>query len=295
MLSALSETTVRTMLQSGGATLADVAAHFNLPLSDLYDYCRQHGLRESTLSDDDTIRKLIQAQHPQPPNDWERLLWDDEEGYVINGVDTRTTAGNINADEIIRYYHGNSNCLYTDRPTDLVMAADANQNNILISNLIPIVNEVVAERFKETPTFISHHLYESGPSGQRIKLTIGIEHRFDKLLGTSANRQFLDAVFVRWIRPYFERVPLHHILPYDLPATSELLTVWLWRQLETKALLKGLASLKLEVWQRPTTYLTKQTVLFQTTQMLQRQFGRRNIMTAQPPPLPKQDPRLIKL
>jgi len=297
----LSPTAVKSMLESGTATFADIAAHFHVPLGDVYQLARSNGLEEPTLESPAMreTRELIGAVTQPSACEWERLLWDDDDGYVVNGVDTRTTTGNINANEVIRFYHGGCNCLYTNRPTDLVMAADANQTNILVSNLVPIVGEVVEERFKESPPFVVQHAYTFNIGlAFAMKLTVSTEHRFDKLLGSASNQLFIDACIERWVEPYFERMPLASILPYDLPYTAELLNVWIWRQLETKALLKGLATLKLELPGWPTVYLSKHTILFQLKQMLQRQFGRRSILPATSTPLPPNraaQPGVIKL
>jgi hypothetical protein len=287
---------VKTMLETGGATLADIATHFNTSLVDVHEFVRNHGIREPNLEAETLkhIWKLGSAEAGRTAEGWERLLWDDEAGDVINGIDTSRTDGNINALEILRYYHGGCRCWYTGRPTELVMAADADQSNILVSNLVPVVEEIVDERFRETPPFIvdERFTFETG-----VRLNVSIEHRFDRLLGRAFNQVLVEHQVERWLAPYLNRhEPVEILSPYCLPATPELLGLWVWRQLETKALMKGLARIRLDFGAWPTAYITKQALLFQTKQMLQRQFGRRSVVIKQPPVRSKPNgSRLIKL
>lgn len=293
---------VKAMLEASGTTLAGIATHYNVPLSEVYGFAREHGITEPTLESPGcrSLRKLCSAQYGKTAEHWERLLWDDEAGSIVNGIDTSRMDGKINAVDIVRYYHGCCNCLFTGEPTDSVMAADGHQANILISNLMPLTKQVGDKRFNDTAPFIVDKQYTiTAPDGRGIRVSITLDMWFDKLLSDPFNEIYVDHAVEHWLEPYLSAHSLIDILSaYDLPATPTLVCLWIWRQLSTKALLKGLARVKLEQWARPTAYVTKQAVLFQTKKMIERQLGRRNIVTPLVQPAAQQQAtgsRLIQL
>lgn len=205
--------------------------------------------------------------------DWERLFYDNDERTRINGVDTLATSGAINALEIINFYHGRCHCMFTDQPTETVMAADANPSNFLISNLIPASDEVVATRYRETPPVIASYTHRFGV----VAIELTIEKRLDRTTGRvwNANQDDEHAL----INVLHQLTDSYVELPYGLPSIPEMIALWCWRELETRALLKGMARIAV-TRNDVTAYVTKQTVLYQVKQMLQRDFGRRSIVPA---------------
>jgi hypothetical protein len=293
---------LKSMMESGNGTFADIATHFQISLATVKSFADQHGLKEPTLADPQShhIRQLVSAEATSSATNWERLLTDDDAGNTINGIDTLTTDGRVNAVDIITFYHGALVCMYSGARTDSVMAVDGNQNNFLISNLMPISEDVVAARFRETPPLLAELDY-AFDSPRPIKLRLVFEHRFDKMLGTSVNKLLVDECVDKWVRPYLQHELREILASYGLPATPDTLALWLWQQLSTKALLKGLSTLRLKFESnlgRRTDYeaiLTKHAVLFQVRQMMQRQFSRRSIVPASvgplsPQPQPQQPP-----
>lgn len=297
----LERTAVETMIRSGSATLADIATHFNVSLADVYSFAREHGLKEPTLEDLNHVKMLTRARKQKSAIGWERLLSDDRDGRIVNGIDTLKTSSNVNAVDVINYYHGACRCYYTGEPTDILMAADANPQNILVSNLVPIVQAVMDERFKDTSPFVLDNRFTFAGGIEPINVAITIEHRFDKILGSACNRPLVEESVETWLQPYLDRFTPADILDlYELPMTPDLLALWVWRQLERKALLKGLARVKVELQSQAVGYVTKHTVLNQCRQMLQRQFGQRSVLSASPAVMPPRGhgsapERLIKL
>jgi hypothetical protein len=296
----LDKTAVSAQLDAG-ATLADIAQNRNMPLRDVHAFAVEHNLSEQTLMQLDrcTRATLTRARWSAPH--WERLIADDPECRVINGIDTRTTTGNINAQDILTHYHGAVRCFYTGEPTDMVMPADATPHNMLVSNLVPLTKEVMQERFQHvTPVIEDLPVTLTGPDGT-VRVGITTDHKFDKLLGAGMNVRHVEQAIDLWVRPYIEHHSFEEILTcFDCPATSVLSALWVWRQLEKRALVKGLARVKVEIDSKPIAYVTKAAVLAQTQMMLQRQFGERVIATAQPAVMPPpgqgaQPARLIKL
>lgn len=296
----LDKTAVSAQLDAG-ATLADIAHNHSVPLPEAHAFAAQHDLAESTLMQLGRSVRSMLVRSRAPATHWERLIADDDECRVINGIDTKTTTGNINAHDILTHYHGDVRCFYTNEPTDVVMPADAAPQNMLISNLVPLTQDVLRERFQHTSTVIEDlPVTILGPDGT-VRLGITTDHKFDKLLGAGMNVEHVEQAVDRWIRPYIEKCSLPDILAcFACPATPVLLALWVWRQLEKRALVKGLARVKVEMVGQPTAYMTKSAVLNQTQLMLQRQFGDRVIATSQPavmPPPGQGAPpaRLIKL
>jgi hypothetical protein len=78
------------------------------------------------------------------------------------------------------------------------------------------------------------------------------------------------------------------------------LGLWVWQQLEKRALLKGMARVKVKRPELPAVFITKQQILSHTREMLARQFGQRSVITSEPAVMPPQGrgsapARLIKL
>lgn len=296
----LDKTAVSAQLDTG-ATLADIARNHGSSLQDVHELAKQNALAEQTLMQVGRSERSLLTRARAPASHWERLIADDEECRVINGIDTRTTTGNINAQDILTYYHGSVRCFYTDEPTDAVMPADGSPQNMLISNLVPLAQDVLRDRFSHTTNVIEDMCFTmTGPDGA-VRISVTTDHKFDKLLGAGMNQEHVEMAMRRWIRPYVESHSFDDILNcYQCPGTPILSALWVWRQLEKRALLKGLARIKIEFDGKPIAYVTKSAVLNQTQLMLQRQFGERVIATAQPavmpPPGQSASPaRLIKL
>ena len=291
---------VSAMLQAG-ATLADIAETRKLPLKEVHEFVKQHGLAECTLLQLQHLRSITSVTHESSAA-WTRLLSDDDDGYVINGLDTRTMSEQVTPQTILRYYCGDDlRCYYTNEPTDVVMPADNVPPNILLSNLVPVNKDAAEARFGSTATFTEEtDVCYSGPS-DAVTIGITIEHKFDKLLGGSMNVALIHAMLEQWIRPYIEKNTPEQILAcYGVPFRPLLLALWVWRQLERRAFLKGMARVKVSVGNLPAAYVTKAAVLNQVKMLLQRQLGERVIATAQPAVMPPQGraappARLIKL
>jgi hypothetical protein len=268
---------------ASGSTLANVAQQFGVTLSEVYGFAQEHDLKEQPT----TAAERLQVEALRPAAQWERLIADDQECRVINGVDSRTTDGKVSALDIIRYYHGEARCYYTDEPTDLVMAADGVPGNLLVSNLVPIARPVLEERFGHTCNVIEDDSFDLfGPSGT-FRVSVTTDHKLDKRLGAGMNTLLLHAAVDRLVRPYVQNYSIADILVcFGCPDTSVLFALWVWRQLEKQALLKGLARVKVERPEWPIAYVTKAAVLNQTQAMLQRQIGERVIATAQPAVMP---------
>lgn len=296
----LDKTAVSAQLDAS-ATLADISRNHNVPLQEVHAFAAEHNLSEQTLMQLDRSARSMLTRARAPAPHWERLIADDPGCRVINGIDTRTTTGNINAQDILTHYHGAVRCFYTNEPTDMVMPADASPHNMLVSNLVPLTKEVMQERFQHvTPVIEDLPVALTGPDGT-VRVSITTDHKFDKLLGAGMNVRHVEQAIDLWVRPYIEHHSFEEILAcFDCPATPVLSALWVWRQLEKRALVKGLARVKVEIDSKPLAYVTKAAVLAQTQMMLQRQFGERVIATAQPAVMPPpgqgaQPARLIKL
>lgn len=277
----LDKTAIQSMLDAG-ATYADVAQQTDVSLLEAQCFCEANELTERSLMQFSHLRKLSAGQHPDGARQWERLLADDRDGRVVNGIDTLRSGGKIAAQEIIDHYHGSCRCYYSNEPTEQVMAADADAQNLLISNLVPITQSVLDERFRDTcvtTTFLSYRYVN-------FTVSLTVQHRFDKLLGSGFNEMLVDAAMQQWIAPYGESYSMAQILaPYELPGTPDLLALWAWRQLEKRALLKGIGKVAVQPG-AISAIVTKHQVLHYTRQMLARQFGQRSVLTSQPAVMP---------
>ena len=302
----LEEKAVSAMLQAG-ATLADIAETRSMPLKDVHEFVKQHKLAECTLNQLAHVRSLTSATTASFA-EWTRLLADDDEGYVFNGIDTRRLTHDVTPQVILQHFCGETvRCYYTNEPTAIIMPADNAPQNFLLSNLIPIREDVLRRRFPDTVTFIEEttvtYAAPSGSGGRQhdVRIDLTTDHKFDMLLGGGVNVPLVHAMMAQWIAPYLEKNTPEQILEcYGLPFSPLLLALWVWRQLEKRAFLKGMARVKVQVGDLPTAYVTKASVLNQVKLLLQRQLGERVIATAQPAVMPPQGraaqpARLIKL
>lgn len=282
----LEKTAIQSMLDAG-ATYADVARQMNVSLAEAQSHCEVYKLTERSLMHFGHLRRLTAGQHIDGAKRWELLLADDFDGRVINGIDTLKTDGRIAAQEIISHYHGECRCYYSNEPTDQVMAADGDAQNLLISNLVPIAQSVLDERFRDT--CITTVVASFGYSQFTVRLTV--QHRLDKLLGSGFNTALVTSAMGQWIEPYAEQFTPQQILEaYELPGTPDLLALWVWRQLEKVALLKGMSEVTVLTPGHDSleATVTKQQILHYTRQMLARQFGQRSVLTSQPAVMPPQ-------
>jgi hypothetical protein len=245
----LDRDTVKTMLETSHASVPHLAAHFGVSPAEMISFLKTNDLPAPTAFGEQYkhIRKLFAAQRPEP-TDWEQLVFDDADKRYVNGVDLLSTTGRIDANEILAYY-GQHNCLYSGEPTNKVMAADGNGQNFLVSNLVPITEEVVKERkFGEEGVlfFCGKEYVFAGPSGD-TKIGIHLQACFDSLAGTALNAPYLDASVEQWLHPWFEKFTYSDILPAGVPAVPELMALWVWKQLSTVACLKGLARVEVNM------------------------------------------------
>lgn len=280
--------TADSILKNGG-TFAKVAKETNVRLPEAYRFCLENNLSEPTTLQVQKVKLLLQQPCDHKADEWERLLVD---GTVINGIDTVKMDDNVRPSDIVSHYHGESRCYYTDAPTDIIMMADGDQQNLLISNLVPICTETLEQRFRHTMVTTGSSKHQFGP----LDVTVQIEHRFDRQLGSCMNGKLLKTAFLTWIAPYGQFLMRDVMACFDLPPTPDMLALWVWQQLEKKALLKGLSSITVAnaSW---SASVTKHQILNHTRQMLARQFGQRSVVTpaVRPPGGGPAPSRLIKL
>lgn len=227
-------TTITTMLESGHATVADLAKHFGKPQHEIREFLREHQIPTPTVQHPSYqhIRKLM-AMERFDPAPLDGLLYDDPQHNVINGINCATSTPNLKADDILRWYHGELHCMFTGDPTATVAAVDGNAQNFLVTNLIPVTNELFTQRFQHSPPLYTSYRFTS----HGVELELHFLHRYDKLFGGSIKPMFIEAVVDQWVRPYCENVT-DTLAPYA--ATAEHFALWVWRHLSTQ-LVKGLA------------------------------------------------------
>lgn len=272
----MDHSTIKTMIEASHASIPQLAHHFKVSPSDLIAFLGSDGegrepIKQPTALDVQYkhIAKLYSAQRPESV-DWELLLFDDANKRFINGIDTLTTDGRINANDILAYY-GQTRCVYSGEVTSTVMAADGSSQNFLISNLIPVTTEIVKERRFEDVNmmFVCGKDYEFvGPSG-KTKVGIHLHSRFDRTLGAAFNTLHLDALVDQWIKPWFELFSLSDILPIGMVPTPEVLSLWVWRQLSSVAFVKGLARVEV-VTGGVSAFVTKDSYIQTVVGLMQR-------------------------
>lgn len=280
--------TVKTMMETGHATVAHIASHFDKTLAEVNTFLSENDIVPPTAlhSQYRHIGKLVSAQK-EAEVDWEGLVWDDDKRRFLNGIDTLTTDGRINANDILKHYHPEDDlrCVYTNEITDTVMAADGNPQNFLVTNLIPIDEKIVKERKFDQPlpmfivgkeyTFV--HDGGAGNSSQ-VKVGIHLHGRFDAMLGATFNELYIDAVTEQWLRPWFDNFG-HSELLGGLPPTAELLALWVWRHLSIVAFLKGMARVEVER-NGVSAFVTKDSYMQMVVGLMQRAAQSRAIATA---------------
>jgi hypothetical protein len=265
----MDKTTIQTMLESGHASVAHLASHFKVSLDEMLKFMVENEIPVPTMKDPqyDYLRKLQAAQRPGKI-DWESLVYDDAEKRVVNGIDTLTTGQDIRPDHITKHYHGDLHCMFTGEPTELVLSIDGT-DNFLITNLVPISDSSVKERFKNAPLFITEKSYSfENPGHDRIRIILSFLLRLDITLGASFKDTYVDGTIDQWLAPYFEKFAHRDILG-NLPATPEFLALWIWRHLSTIALLKGLAKVQVEC-DGVSAFVTKDSYLQMVVGMITR-------------------------
>jgi len=271
----LDPTAVKTMVESGHATIAHLAAHFDVPIWEIKKFLSDQDIPEPRCQDAQYryMRKLESVQRVEPA-DWESLVFDDDQHRWVNGIDTLTTDGAVKGNEILQRYHGELRCCYTNEPTDVIMAIDGNPQNFLVTNLVPITEGVIRERFSHVPLFVAGKTYrfepeEKGPKRFDIELGIHLQQRLDTSFGAAFKEDYVDALVSQWVIPYFNLLDHDKILGPGIPPTPELFALWAWRQLSTVALLKGLARVEVKIGD-VAAFVTKDSYLQMVVGLLQR-------------------------
>lgn len=239
-------TTVKTMLESGGASLAHLADHFKVPLREVEAFVDEHEIKRPTCLDEQyrRITKILSAERlTRVP--WEQLVFDDPELRHVNGIDTHVIDGGVNAEEILKFYQADLRCMLTNKPTTSVAAIDNNAQNFLISNLMPIDEDEGKRREYDQvlPMLIVGKEYDL-QSRPNIKIGVYLLGRLDPRFGAIFRETYVDEVMEQWLLPYLKLGP-REILPEGLPVSTELLALWVWRHLSTVAFLKGLARIEI--------------------------------------------------
>lgn len=278
---ALDLTTIGTMIEAGQASIAHLAKHFGVTPYEVEIFLRENDIKAPTSLDPQHkhTTKLASAQLLESV-DWKRVVFDDPEYRFINGLDLATTDGKILAQDLLRHYCGEIKCLYTNQPTDMVLAFDGNPNNFLISNLVPITQEAAKARSVDdgVPCLICKKQYvfvrpststEFPKEFSEVAITIHLHGRIDPVLGVVFNERYIDALVDQWVRPYFENFVIRDILPPGMPPVPDLLVLWLWRHLSTVAFMKGLARVDVDVGGL-TAVITKDVYLQLVVGLLQR-------------------------
>ena len=234
---------VRNMIESGHASVAHVAKHFDTTPAEVEAFLHEHDIkRPNALAEQyKHIRKLSTAQRPTTP-DWELLVYDDPEKKYLNGIDMEGTDGRINAEVILaHYYDGPLVCWFSGDPTDTVAACDGNAGNFIVSNLLPVTREIAKERQIDSglPMMVASKTY--GFKDVPFSLTLHLQGRLDPSYGSIINETYLDEVIGQWIEPYLTDFSIKDILPEGFPPTPEYFILWMWRHLSTVAMLKGIA------------------------------------------------------
>lgn len=280
---------VKTMVESGHATAAHLARHFQVSLKEMEQFLQENDIPRPTAVDPQFrhITKLASAQRPEMVP-WEDLVFDDAEHRFLNGIDLDTIGEppRVNAKEIFRYYfRGEPRCFYTGQEVDSLMAFDTNPQNFLISNLVPAKKEIADARGFEgiLPMMVVSKTYKipnlpfagiADACGTEI--TINLLGRFDPTYGAVLNEPYLDATIEQWVDPYLGQHQLEDLMPEHTPVTAETLVLWLWRHLSTVAFLKGLVRLDVK-YREVTATLTKDLYLQMVTALMQRAVQSRAI------------------
>jgi hypothetical protein len=270
--------TVQTMLESGGATPADIANHFSVPLREVETFLdRQHVTVPNGAHAQYRHVRRMQSGERLSATSAASLLFDRGSDRYINGVDTMGD-GRVEGRAIVVHYHGAVHCWFTDESTDAILAVDGNPQNVLISNMMPVTAEI-GERFVGEPAVVSAHRFVLGDA----RVTVGLQGRIDKQYGAAFSSTFVGACWTQWVRPYELYISELH----DGPVNAEVLALWVWRQLSTVALVKGLARLDVE-YQDVTATLTKELYMRAVVDQLRRAFSARSIATPSSIVVPKQ-------
>lgn len=272
---ALDRTAVETMIDSGHASVAHLARHFDVSVPEIESFLRENGINfpHGMLPQYRHISKLASAQLLDKVG-WRQLVFDDPEQRWVNGIDLGTTDGKIQAQDIVIHYQGELRCLYTNEPTNTVMAFDGNTQNFLVTNLVPVSQEAINARDinpdEEIPMLVAHKTYTFEGSNENVEMSIHLIGRLDPTIGLVFNERYIDAIVDQWVRPYFEEIKLDCILPQGVPKTPEMFALWLWRHLSTVAFLKGLARIDVKLNSGATAVVSKDLYLQMVVGLLQR-------------------------
>ncbi len=279
--------TINTMIATSHASVAHLASHFDTTPNKVMAFLKENGIDAPRAVDESFshIQKLYGAERTSVA-DWEQFFWDDEEKRYINGIDTMTMDGRINANEILKFYHGDLKCWFTGEKTAAVTAFDGNPQLFLISNLIPIAEEVAKRRQfdQPVPSMVAGRSYGE-PGG--IEFDIKLFGRFDPVLHGVLNAGYIDQTVEQWVLPYFEHSP-SGFLPEGITPSAETIALWLWRHLSTTAMVKGLA--QVEVKYRGVSASMTKDIWFQVVMgLMKRAFESRSVVAGSGLVLPGQN------
>ena len=202
-----------------------------------------------------------------------------QEGFYANRVNGMTgktkwyhnnyTGHKWTYSEFLSQFQDISKCSLCGRTSKInVHHIDENHNNWLLTNLIPICN-VCHQQFhfkryitpfvtvgKQFRFCSAHHLIEytgkcQFKHGHEYEMWVYVRRRIDSKTGMVIDYADLKEMFLQHIDKIVDHKDLNDVTDIG-KTTAENLLIWFWRQLEEKALLKGLV--KLELHETTTSY-----------------------------------------
>jgi len=280
--------TIQTMIDTGSATIPDLACHFKRTIQEVNEFLNDNDVAPPGMHAEQYryMRKFFAAERPSSFDHLD-LVYDDPAHLFINGIDTVKLNSQPDAISIVQHYNRDQKivCPFTNEPTTSVMMLDGNPSNFLVTNIMPITEKAFGERFEESPVVVSGQRYRFVPEKgiRHYDITLGIDlcGRFDRKYGALFKEEYMTAIVNQWVRPYFERIDHSKILPDGFPTTAELMSLWLWRHLSTVAQLKGLARIELSL-DAVQSFMTKDTYLGIVGQELKKVLNSRHIVQASP-------------
>ncbi len=274
-----------------GQNFATIADESNVSLEHVYKLARQNKIAEQPL------RLSRDSKNIREPREFDALLAD--EPGVFNGIDTATLTRQIVPIDIARYYHGargqaSTVCHYTGETTDLLLSADGNQNNLLISNLLPLTRDVAEQRFADTAQVIEESRYTIATEHAVYRVKIETEHRYDKTTYEGADSHGIERAVLETIEPYVTRYTRDDILAcFDCPVNDISMATWVWLRLERIGMVKGLSRVSFRTNPSHAAIVTKQMMNLQLQAVVNRKMNERVI--ARPTGTPVAKPNQIIL
>lgn len=284
----LDASTIQTMIDTGSATIPDLACHFGRTLQEITEFLREHDIAAPGMHAEQYryMRKFYAAERPSR-FDFLDLVYDDPGHQFINGIEIAKLNAQPDAFSIVQHYNPGQEivCPFTNEPTTSVMMLDSNPSNFLVTNIMPVTEQAFEDRFESSPVVVTGQRYRFVPEKgiRHYDITLGIDlcGRFDRKYGALFKEEYMTAIVNQWVRPYFERIDHSKILPDGFPTTAELMALWLWRHLSTVAQLKGLARIEVNL-DAVQSFMTKDTYLGIVGQELKKVLSSRHIVQASP-------------